>query len=269
MEEIDYSGDYDDPLLAELYDRFENYADDVELIRRLIGDAGSLRILECFSGTGRILVPLAQDGHRITGIEMAPAMSARAAAKIAALGEEVEGRVELMVRDVFDRDWGMGYDLVIIGGNAFYELPSAAMQEQCVSLARRALRPRGHLFVDNDDYKGDWGQGPFGRERVIFEGKGSDGTYGRYSMKSLRFDEDEDVLYMKRIQLKQSADGTEMRREYLGRKHPVNRSEIEGWLKKYDFRILRLMGDRQGNLHTEASGRAIFWAEKMIVSEGK
>jgi len=102
MEECKYSASYDDPLLAELYDQTETYTDDVELIRRLIGDSGPLNILECFSGTGRILIPLAQDGHRVTGIEIAPAMNARAVEKISRLPSDVQDKVTLKVQDVLD-----------------------------------------------------------------------------------------------------------------------------------------------------------------------
>ncbi len=48
-----YSNDYDDPLLAELYDRLVTETDDVALLRRLVGDYGPLNVLEAVSGTGR------------------------------------------------------------------------------------------------------------------------------------------------------------------------------------------------------------------------
>ena len=48
-----------EPHIAEIYDQVEIYHDDVELIRKLIGGRGPLRILEPFCGTGRILIPLA------------------------------------------------------------------------------------------------------------------------------------------------------------------------------------------------------------------
>lgn len=105
-QEHKYSASYDHPLLAELYDRFETYTDDVELIRRLIGGSQPLSVLECFSGTGRILVPPAQDGHRMTGIEIALSMSARAAEKIARIGGDVADRVTLKEQDVLEGHWG-------------------------------------------------------------------------------------------------------------------------------------------------------------------
>jgi ribosomal protein S18 acetylase RimI-like enzyme len=48
----------------------------------------------------------------------------------------------------------------------------------------------------------------------------------------------------------------------VGGKHPVSAKEVEGWLRKHGFEILRVSGDRQGNPHTAESGRAIFWARK-------
>ena len=53
--EYPYSGNYDDPLLAELYDRSETYTDDVALIRRLIGDMGPLNILPYSEGSERAI----------------------------------------------------------------------------------------------------------------------------------------------------------------------------------------------------------------------
>jgi len=262
MRRYRYSLDYDDPLIAELYDQSQTSADDVELIRRLIGASGILNILECFSGTGRILVPLAQDGHVITGIEIAPSMIALASRKVAMLGEQVQRRVTFKTQDVLDGDWGSGYDLVIMGANAFYELPSAEMQERCIRFAQEALRLGGRLFVDNADYKGYWGKGPFGNEQVVLEGTGSDGTFGRSTLEHLRFDGPKGILYMRRTWFTRTPGGTENSIQYLARKHPVNASEVEGWLTRHNFRILQIFGDRQGNPYKTDSERAIFWAEK-------
>lgn len=262
MDEYKYSGDYDDPLLAELYDQAETYQEDVFLLRKLIGKAGSLRILECFSGTGRMLLPLAQDGHTVTGIEIASAMHARAKRKLDQLGKAVRTRVELKVKDVLDGDWGDEYDLVILGANAFYELPSATAQEQCIGFAADALKPHGLLFVDNNDYKGDWGKGPFGMDRVIFEGTGDDGSFGRFVMKSSSYDETEGVLYLERTWTKRDPDGRETRQRYLGRKHPVSAQEVKAWLIAHGFDILALLGSRHGDPYTPKSDRAIFWARR-------
>jgi len=47
-----------EPHIAEIYDQIETHTDDVELIRRLLGGRGPLRILEPFCGTGRIRISM-------------------------------------------------------------------------------------------------------------------------------------------------------------------------------------------------------------------
>ena len=54
--------------IAEIYDQIEMHTDDVTLLRKLIGGRGALRILEPFCGSGRILIPLALDGHHLVGL---------------------------------------------------------------------------------------------------------------------------------------------------------------------------------------------------------
>jgi SAM-dependent methyltransferase len=264
MDQYEYSANYDDPLLAELYDQSESTTEDVELLRQLITGRGSLKILECFSGTGRILLPLAQDGHTITGIELAQAMHTRARLKLSRLDKTVHQRVELRVADVLQGNWGAGYDLIIIGANSFYELPSAKAQEKCIRFAQQALKPGGFLYVDNNDYKGDWANGRFGQEQIIFEGTGADGTLGCFTMEPISFDTRNEILEVTRTWLKRTPEGTETIVQYSGKKHLVRAAEVEAWLLKHGFTILQLFGNRQGNPYTSESSRAIFWAQKKV-----
>ncbi len=89
-----------EPHIAEIYDQVETYADDVALIRRLIGGRGLLRILEPFCGTGRIPISLALDGHTLVRLDQAKGMLAHARAKIMRLPTEVQRRITLAEADV-------------------------------------------------------------------------------------------------------------------------------------------------------------------------
>ena len=261
MAEHSYSDDYDDAVLAELYDQSETGTDDLSLLRQLIAGRGPLRIVEPFSGTGRLLVPLAADGHDVTGIEIAPAMAERALAKIASL-DFATVRARVLVRDALAGSWGRGFDLVVLGGNCLYELPDAERQRACFSLAFEALRSGGHLFVDNDDYKGGWEDGPVGRERTVFAGTTTAGALGRASAVDLRFDPAERILHMRRILVVRTAAGLERRRELLTRKRPVSATEVAAWLAASGFEALETFGDREGTPYSSASVRAVFWAKK-------
>ena len=78
-----------DRCIAEIYDKTETQTRDVELIRTLIGSEARLRILEPFCGHGRILIPLACDGHEIVGLDRSKPMLESARTRIAGLGADV------------------------------------------------------------------------------------------------------------------------------------------------------------------------------------
>ena len=261
MKEYKYSANYDYPLLAELYDHFENFDDDIQFIRSLIKDYKTQNILELFSGTGRILMPLAEDGHLVTGIEIAKSMNDRALLKIKDLNEKVTDRITLKNQDVLDGFWGTEYDLIIIGNNGLYELPSAELQEKVIGYSYEALKSGGRLYIDCSDYKGDWGESEVGKQLVIFEGTGTDQSYGKYTAEGLMYDYDNNALHTKRTWFQRTKNG-ESYIEYLSSKHPLSAKEIEGWLNKYNFQIIGLFGSRNGEKYSKESDRTIFWAEK-------
>ncbi|MGD1994531.1 MAG: class I SAM-dependent methyltransferase, partial [Anaerolineae bacterium] len=88
-----------DTHVAEIYDQLTTETADIAMVRRLLGGRTGLRILEPLCGTGRILIPLALDGHVVVGLERADGMLARARAKIGALPPEVEARITLRQAD--------------------------------------------------------------------------------------------------------------------------------------------------------------------------
>lgn len=98
-----FSDNYNRAYLAEIYDQAITYTADVELLMSLLGN-DSLNILEVFCGTGRILVRLLELGHTLTGIEIAPAMAARAEQKATRLGSSTRQRLTLKVQDVHKGD---------------------------------------------------------------------------------------------------------------------------------------------------------------------
>lgn len=182
MDRLDRSMDYDDPSLAEIYDQKENWTEDIELIREFLPSRVPLNILECFSGTGRILVPLAHDGHMLTGIDISEAMMARAHDRLALLDDRIRNRVKLFTGDVLTADWGSGYDVVLLGCNCLFELSSPESQEKCIRHAYEVLVPGGYLFVDSNDSSGH-GASPedVGTEWTGLEGTTVDGAHVKLS----------------------------------------------------------------------------------------
>ena len=256
---------YFDSHVAEIYDQFETETDDVELIRRLLGGGKTLRILEPFCGTGRIMLPLAADGHELTGLDQSPAMLERARAKLAGLPEDVRKRVSMFRANVTRADWPKGFDVVILGGNCFYELSSPEEQEGCIASAAASLREGGHVYVDNDHMEGElhelWRR-PGVRKTVFPTGVCADGTRLEGTTETLWFDAPKRLCRARRTITMTRPDGTRSSYEYVHQKHPVSAGEVRGWFAKYGFSIEADFGDRAGSTYVDASPRAIFWARK-------
>jgi SAM-dependent methyltransferase len=255
-----------DPHVAEIYDQFETQTDDIELVRRLVGGPKPLRILEPFCGTGRILIPLAEDGHEMVGTDQAKAMLDRAEAKIAQLDLEVRRRITLIQADATGSRWPTGFDLVILGGNCFYELDTPDEQEGCIASAAAALKPGGHVYLDNDHMEGDleepW-RVPGVRITRFPSGTCEDGTRLEGTTETIWYDAPRRLWRGRRSVTIVFPDGSQVHREWLIRKHPVSAVEQQNWLAAHGFVVEQVLGDRSGSPYTGSSDRAIFWARKM------
>jgi SAM-dependent methyltransferase len=259
-----------EPRVAEIYDQVETYTDDVELIRRLIGGRGPWRILEPFCGTGHILIPLAadaahrSDGHELVGLDGAQGMLARARAKVADLPNAIRRRIILSEADVTIAEWPRGFDLVILGGNCFYELATPQEQEGCIASAAAALKPGGYVYVDNNHMEGDLGESwrEPGVSQGFLTGTCADGTRVESISETIWYDAPRRLVKFRRRTRVTLPDGQVVEREYVKQEHPPSTGEVRGWLEAHGFEIEHLYGDRAGNPYAESSKRAIFWARK-------
>ena len=252
-----------DPHIAEIYDVVEADEDDVGLIRRLIGARGELRVFEPFAGTGRILIPLAADGHCVVGMDRARGMLDRARVKVAVLPGEVGCRISLIQADAVTSSWPRGFDLIILGANCLYELATPEEQEGCIADAATALNPGGLLYLDNNHMEGEldvtW------RTQGIHaspspNGTCADGTRLAAAIETVWYDAPRRLVRFRRTITIWSPDGGVQTITYIEQKHPPSTGEMRSWLTAHGFIIEREYGDRKGNPYTDASGRAIFWA---------
>ncbi len=248
---------------AEWYDQHETYTDDVELVRRLIGDCGPLRIFEPFCGTGRILIPLAADGHEITGLDRSKAMLDRARSKIEQLPDEVRARISLIQGDALAGAWPRDFDLVVLGGNCFYELASAEEQEACIARASESLKPGGCLYLDNNHMEGDldeaWRKPGVSR---VHDWTSPDGVRVEHTGETTWFDAHLRLWKSRQRWVATLPSGSIIENEFVIQKHPVSVLEEQEWLLRHGFLILHLYGDRAGSTYTPESSRGIFWARK-------
>ena len=100
------------------------------------------RLLELGCGSGRILIPLAEAGYRVTGIEIDPGMLQVLRAN---LPEDLLPRVKLVEADFTDFQLGEEYGLVILPCNTYSTLDAARRLALLACVAR--CLPAGGVFV--------------------------------------------------------------------------------------------------------------------------
>lgn len=142
----DHPTPYDD--IADLYDlEHDNHHDDIALVRNIVAVVGD-PVIEFGCGSGRLLLPIAQDGYSITGVDSSRTMLDRAhyAVTQANLSKEVSlvyGHMEARL-DLEPRSFGVG----IFSLNGLMHLTSQEAQLTALTEACRLLDPRGQLVID-------------------------------------------------------------------------------------------------------------------------
>ncbi len=114
-----------------------------------LADRADGLVLELAAGTGRVGVPIAAAGHRVTAVDLDPAMLERGRARARAAGL-VDGQIEFVAADMCDvrlPDAGR-YALAFIALNSLMLLPTRSAQRDAVRTMADHLAPGGLAVLD-------------------------------------------------------------------------------------------------------------------------
>ncbi|MGD9155518.1 MAG: class I SAM-dependent methyltransferase [Bacillota bacterium] len=89
-------------------------------------------ILELACGTGRVAFTLAQNGLRVSGIDLSASMLEQFELKLQRESGEVRERIRLTKADMADFDLGRKFSLIIAPFRAFQSLTNIAQQRNCL-----------------------------------------------------------------------------------------------------------------------------------------
>jgi len=138
--------DYD--TFAEIYDvDMGAKKDDIPMYRKFARDIGD-PILESGCGTGRIVLPLAQLGYEIWGIDNSPQMLEVARKKLRTEVESVKNKVKLIEADMCNFELAQSFKLAILTYNTFTLLLSREEQESALKQIWNHLQDNGRLITD-------------------------------------------------------------------------------------------------------------------------
>jgi SAM-dependent methyltransferase len=117
---------------------------DVEWYRRKAREAGG-PVLELGAGTGRITIPIAQDGGSVHALDADRGMLGALARKAATLPADVQARIAVTEGDMRNFRLDRQFALVIVPYRAFLHNVTADDQLACLARIREHLRPGGSL----------------------------------------------------------------------------------------------------------------------------
>ena len=105
-------------------------------------------VLDLACGTGRVLIPAAEAGLTVVGLDSATAMLAIAQEKIAKLPDATQQRIELVEGDMRSFALDQRFKLIMIPLRSFLHLMTPADQRQALGCIRDQLADDGRLVFN-------------------------------------------------------------------------------------------------------------------------
>jgi SAM-dependent methyltransferase len=119
-------------------------------------------VLELGCGTGRVTLPLVEDGSEIWALDLSEEMLAHLRRKAARLPAAAANRLHIVHASMAEFDLGRRFDLIIAPFRAFQALSERAEQESCLECVRKHLSERGrfimHVFKPKGVFDESWVQ---------------------------------------------------------------------------------------------------------------
>jgi SAM-dependent methyltransferase len=245
---------------ADIYERQVLQDDEVNFILAMLGKEPK-DVLEVACGGGRISIPLAKAGHKVTGFDFDEFMLEKMSTKAKGLSN-----ISYYEADAISDDWGKEFDVVILAGNILLnivsELPYDQAQELFIKKASECVKENGYLYLDFDCYERTNQSSDHKTEWVCFEGMDDLGTYGKYIVISGDYSNQTHTDRSFRRYEITPKDRDMFIEEFVSVKYFPPIDQVMGWLKKYGWEIVNLYGDYDKNPMSDSTKRAIVWAKK-------
>lgn len=136
---MDNFEEYDDP---ELYDKEnESYLPELPLLTKWASEKPG-RIIDLACGTGRVTIPLAEEGFQVVGVDVHKGMLEAAQRKSASAGVDIDW----LEQDCTNLNLGVKSPLIYTVGNSFQHFLTNEAQDGLLSSVNRHLEDEGILI---------------------------------------------------------------------------------------------------------------------------
>jgi SAM-dependent methyltransferase len=129
---------------ANVYDGMNTDLTDLEFYQNWLPKQKNARILELCCGTGRLTIPIAKDGYKISGVDITSSMLEQAKIKASEAGLEID----FIQADIRNLDLREKYDLIFIPFNSIHHLYQNKDLFQALDVVKNHLKEKGLFLFD-------------------------------------------------------------------------------------------------------------------------
>ncbi len=146
MNKEHYESEYEG-FFAEFYDILQPTVHDAPAYIKFAKEFGD-PILELGCGTGRLLIPIAKNGFKITGIDSSGEMLAICRSKLEQEEKETQNRATLVKADMRDFNLGEKFKLIFTACNTIFHLLEAEDLRKALRCVHKHLAEDGVFIID-------------------------------------------------------------------------------------------------------------------------
>jgi len=248
---------YDD--VARFYDlEYREIIEDIPFYLEYARMQGS-PVLELGCGTGRVLIPIAETGLEVWGLDISEEMLNVARRKIEALDRAVASRITLRRGDMKNVSLPERFNLAIIPFRSFLHLTTKGDQENALMCIRKHLTDKGLLIIDIFAPRYDiLAQGHHSKRKEKIDEKSG---IKLIIDSSSDYDHEKQLIHVHNLYKVIRSDGTieEAHQNFTIRY--TFRYEMEYLLEKEGFKVIDVFGSFDKKPYNYVSGEMIFVAK--------
>ena len=129
---------------AHIYDGLNTFLSDLQFYKKWLPTNKDVRILELCCGTGRLTIPIAQEGYDICGVDYTPSMLEHAKRKAIEAGL----KIDFIEADIRTLDLQEKFDLIFIPFNSIHHLYRNEDLFKALECVKNHLREGGLFLLD-------------------------------------------------------------------------------------------------------------------------
>ncbi len=245
-------------LIAPFYDlEHAHFSEDLDLYQNFAEVCGG-NILELACGSGRVLLPLAQEGYELTGVDTSAEMLKLARQRLEAAG--VAGRCTLVQQDISKLHLQQKFRMAFIALGSFAHITARNAQREALAAVRAHLSSGGLFIIDISNADAHYMEALSGQ--VLHQGtwRVDDTTFLSHFV-SPASASDKHLLELTHFYDRHSQGGNVQRSVVTTYLYLFERSEIELLLEQAGFTIKDVYGDHELGTFQLESPRMIIVAE--------